>query len=219
MVRRGWGWREEGPPLILSTGKKLGNLISRPPLSRLGVQERLGIVQPQLSTTSSPVPLSLPPPTHQPEASLHLVGLLSYFCGNAFCWSAMSGWIMKFKLGPFDFQWLNICESNSGAAMQLKRILECWSHSTRHPTLQRLSWGNFFSPDGHLQRHLPRDADNLHHYSKPAYQWAQPDGANAWATFSLFSGPHSQVFKNHLRGYRDKGTGNAKLMDIFFTNK
>lgn len=153
------------------------------------MQERWGKVQSPLFTTSSPMP-TLPPSTHPPTAVLPLLGLLSYFCVNTFCWSVMSGWIMKFKLGPFDFQWLNICASNSKAAMQLKCIPECQSHSSGTPHCSGfLGEIFFFFSWWTFAKAFAQDADNLHHYSKPAYWWAQPDGTDAWATLSLFSGP------------------------------
>lgn len=108
---------------------------------------------------------------------------------------------MKFKLGPFDFQWLNICASNSRAAMQLKRIRECQSHSTGTPHCSGfLGEIFFFFPGEHLQRRLPRMqttciilANRLIGGHNLMEQMPGPPSP-------YFLTPNSQVFKNPTEG-------------------
>lgn len=139
-----------------------------------------------------PAPCTPPPhDAHQPGALLPPQGSAPRCCVHTFPCSARSGWMMKFKRGPLDFQRPNICASNSRAARQLRCIPECQSHSTRTPHCSFL--GEISStPPCTFAKAFAQDADNLHHYSNLAYWGAQPDRANAWATLSLISAPPPQ---------------------------
>lgn len=118
---------------------------------------------------------------------------------------------MKFKLGPFDFQWLNICASNSRAALQLKGILECQSHSTGTPHCS-VFLGEFFFPGEHLQGPLPRMqttciiiANRLIGEHNLMEQMPGPPSPG-------FLAPDSHVFKNHTErgeGIKEQGMLNS----------